>query len=86
MRDKRLFCPVCERFQPSDSVDRKMVDEGPLPPTAGQQIVKGEKMIKCKGCAMLVHVDCDRMLFDPVIRKQIMPERIEGETLKISAN
>ena len=35
---------------------------------------------------MLVHVDCDRMLLDPLIRKQIMPEHIEGEILKISAN
>ena len=43
-------------------------------------------MIKCRGCAMLVHVDCDRMLADPTIRRQIMPERIEGELVKFNAN
>ena len=49
-------------------------------------MVKGEKMIKCRGCQMLVHVDCDRMLNDPVIARQIMPERVEGELVKYGAN
>ena len=35
---------------------------------------------------MLVHVDCDIMLADASIRKQIMPEKIEGEVQKLSAN
>ena len=43
-------------------------------------------MIKCKGCSMLVHLDCDSMLTDPDIRKQIMPEHIEGEVIKNNAN
>ena len=51
----------------------------------GQYIIKGETMIKCKGCSMLVHVDCDFMLSDLNIRRQIMPERIEGEPIKVSS-
>lgn len=49
-------------------------------------MISGEKMIKCRQCSMLVHVDCDRMLDDPTIRNQIIPDRVEGELIKISAN
>ena len=49
-------------------------------------MVGGEKMIKCRQCSILVHVDCDRMLSDPAIRNQIIPDRIEGELIKVNAN
>ena len=66
------------------------VDESATGAAAAQlntvTVIRGEKMIKCTGCEMLVHQDCDQMLKDPAIRKQIMPDLVEGDAPKISAN